>query len=288
MAPVRARRRGTQGVRGVLRSALGVRAPGPLRGVRGDRYERASRRDARPAGAGRDRGRGDARQAEGGHPQGARCRRRPVGPSAHLPAPTGRSSRSGAGRCDPRRRGDAVLRRAHRAGRGIGRYPGMGRRRSRATAADAGDAGADGGDAGAVAAAGAPTGRGHGGAGRSGARDPGAPTPAAPRSRSSRVAAGRGAGVAAAAQWLPPARVLSTGDGLAAARRGRARSRAGGRGTSSRTRRRPSVDRGVAVRVRARRRSTGAVRGGEFPVRAARSRAGRRLPPSAPRPGPSR
>ena len=42
-------------------------------------------------------------------------------------------------------------------------------------------------------------------------------------------------------------------------------SRARSRGTSSRTRRRPSVDRGVAVRVGARRRATGAVRVGEFP-----------------------
>ena len=95
---------------------------------------------------------------------------------------------------------------------GSERDPGMGRRRSRATAADAGDAGADGGDAGTVAAAGAPTGRGHNGAGRSGPGDPGAP-----RSRSSRVAAGRGAGVPAAAQWLPPTRVFRAGDGLDAA-----------------------------------------------------------------------
>ena len=41
--------------------------------------------------------------------------------------------------------------------------------------------------------------------------------PGAPRSRSSRVAAGRGAGVPAAAQRLPPARVLRAGDGRDAA-----------------------------------------------------------------------
>ena len=103
--------------------------------------------------------------------------------------------------------------------------------------------------------------------------------PGAPRSRSSRVAAGRGAGVAAAAQWLPPTRVFRAGDGRDAGLRAasRAPGRAGrSRGTSSRTRRRPSVDRGVAVRVGARRRATGAVRVGELPLRAARVRAGRR------------
>ena len=94
---------------------------------------------------------------------------------------------------------------------------------------------------------------------------------------------------AAAAQWLPPTRVLRAGDGRdAAAGRGRARSRAGSRGTSSRTRRRPSVDRGVAVRVGARRRATGAVRVGEFPRSRGSSPSRPPRPQSAPRPGRSR
>ena len=106
-----------KGVRRVLRPALGVRPPGPLRGVRRHRHQRASRRDAGPAGAGGDRGRGVPRQAEGDHPQGSRRCVGPVGPPADVAAPTRRSSGRGAGRRRGACRGDAELRGADRAGR---------------------------------------------------------------------------------------------------------------------------------------------------------------------------